>query len=57
MQLTYSRFIHGLQQENIQLNRKVLSDLAIQEPFSFKALVDQVARMRGASASASAPPV
>ena len=54
MQVTYSRLIHGLQQENIQINRKVLSELAVQEPFSFKALVDQVSRMRGAPASASA---
>lgn len=53
-QVTYSRLMHGLQQENIQINRKVLSDLAVQEPFSFKALVDQVSRMRGAQASASA---
>ncbi|CAL5229880.1 g13294 [Coccomyxa viridis] len=52
--VTYSRLIHGLQQENIQINRKVLSELAVQEPFSFKALVDQVSRMRGAPASASA---
>ena len=52
MQVSYSRLIHGLQQENIQINRKVLSDLAIQEPFSFKALVNQVSYMRGASASA-----
>lgn len=50
--VTYSRLIHGLQQENIQINRKVLSELAIQEPFSFRALVDQVSRMRGASMSA-----
>ena len=52
MQVSYSRLIHGLQQENIQINRKVLSDLAIQEPFSFKALVSQVSYMRGASATA-----
>ena len=52
LQVSYSRLIHGLQQENIQINRKVLSDLAIQEPFSFKALVSQVSYMRGASAFA-----
>lgn len=43
----YSRFIPGLQAENIHLNRKVLSELAMNEPFSFKALVDQVKFMRG----------
>jgi hypothetical protein len=46
-QVSYSRFIPGLQAENIQLNRKVLSELAMNEPFSFKALVDQVKFMRG----------
>lgn len=49
MQVSYSRFITGLQQENIKLNRKVLSELAMNEPFSFKALVDQVRFMRGPS--------
>ncbi|KAK9691200.1 hypothetical protein RND81_09G182600 [Saponaria officinalis] len=32
--------MHGLMKENIQLNRKVLSELAMHEPYSFKALVD-----------------
>eukprot|EP00983_Pelagomonas_calceolata_P100624 1158594-Pelagomonas_calceolata.AAC.1 len=41
-QLTYSQFMPGLSAQNIQLNRKVLSELAMTEPFSFKALVDQV---------------
>ena len=39
--------MHGLQQLNVQMNRKVLSELAMQEPYSFKALVDQVKFMRG----------
>ncbi len=46
VQVPYSRLMHGLQQDNIQVNRKVLSELAMQEPFSFKALVDQVRTMR-----------
>lgn len=37
----------GLAAQNILLNRKVLSELAMTEPFSFKALVDQVKSMRG----------
>ena len=41
-QLPYSRLIHGLEQENIRVNRKVLSELAMQEPHSFRALVEQV---------------
>ena len=47
VQVSYSRLIHGLQQQNINLNRKMLSELAINEPHSFKALVEQVRYMRG----------
>ena len=39
--VTYSRFISGLQKAGIDIDRKVLSDLAIHEPAAFKALVDQ----------------
>jgi large subunit ribosomal protein L20 len=39
--LTYSRFISVLQKPGIDIDRKVLSDLAIHEPAAFKALVDQ----------------
>lgn len=39
-QVNYNTFIHGLMKENIQLNRKVLSELSMHEPYSFKALVD-----------------
>ena len=39
--LTYSRFISGLAKAGIEIDRKVLSDLAIHEPAAFKALVDQ----------------
>ena len=39
--LTYSRFICGLLKAGIDIDRKVLSDLAIHEPAAFKALVDQ----------------
>src|SRR6201986_4584992 len=39
--LTYSRFISGLAGAGIEIDRKVLSDLAIHEPAAFKALVDQ----------------
>ena len=36
------RFIPGLQRANIVMDRKVLSELAVTEPFSFKAVVDTV---------------
>src|SRR5690554_4481274 len=39
--LTYSRFIDGLAKAGIEVDRKVLSDLAIHEPEAFKALVSQ----------------
>ena len=39
--LTYSRFIDGLGKAGIEVDRKVLSDLAIHEPEAFKALVTQ----------------
>ncbi|MCH7798977.1 MAG: 50S ribosomal protein L20 [Planctomycetes bacterium] len=35
----YSRFIHGLQTAGILLNRKMLSQLAIEEPIAFDDLV------------------
>src|SRR5260221_674027 len=39
--LTYSRFINGLTKAGIEIDRKVLSDLAVHEPVAFKAIVDQ----------------
>ena len=39
--LTYSRFMCGLAKAEIELDRKVLSDLAISEPEAFKALVEE----------------
>ena len=44
--ITYSRFISGLAKAGIELDRKVLSDLATREPEAFKALVDQAAAKR-----------
>src|SRR5262250_3370037 len=37
--LTYSQFMNGVKRAGIELDRKVLSDLAIREPEAFKALV------------------
>jgi large subunit ribosomal protein L20 len=39
--LTYSQFMNGLSKAGIELDRKVLSDIAIHEPESFKSLVEQ----------------
>ncbi|HZF63053.1 MAG TPA: 50S ribosomal protein L20 [Chitinophagaceae bacterium] len=40
--LTYSQFIHLLSQKGIGLDRKILADLAMNSPESFKALIAQV---------------
>lgn len=40
--LSYSRFIHGLKLSDIQLDRKVLSDMAVNNPSSFSKIIDIV---------------
>ncbi len=39
--LSYSRFINGMKLSGIEVNRKVLADLAVREPAAFEALVKQ----------------
>jgi large subunit ribosomal protein L20 len=39
--LTYSRFINGLSKAGIEVDRKVLADLAVHEPEAFGAIVAQ----------------
>src|SRR6185369_17178806 len=39
--LTYSRFMNGILKAGIEMDRKVMADLAMREPAAFKALVDQ----------------
>ena len=39
--LTYSRFINGLAKAEIEIDRKVLADLAVHEPDAFNSIVDQ----------------
>ena len=40
--MKYSTFINGLKKKGIELDRKVLSELAVNEPDTFKLLVDKV---------------
>ena len=40
--LNYSRFIYLLDKNNIQLNRKVLADLAVSDPMAFSKIVESV---------------
>ncbi len=41
---TYSRLIHNLAQKEVGLNRKVLADLAMNHPETFKSVVDSVSK-------------
>ncbi len=40
--LSYSQFMHLLAEKDIKLNRKVLADLAMNEPETFKSIVAEV---------------
>lgn len=40
--LSYSEFVHGLGKANIELNRKMLSEMAIHDPAGFDAVVESV---------------
>lgn len=40
--ITYSKFINGLKKLKIALDRKLLADLAVNDPAAFKKLVEQV---------------
>ena len=50
--LTYSQFMNGVKRAGIELDRKVLADLAVHEPEAFKAIVAQAqaALSQGAAA-------
>ena len=51
--ISYSRFIEGLKAANIELDRKVLSDLAIRDEVAFNALVKQAQDALKAKASSA----
>ncbi|MBQ3061127.1 MAG: 50S ribosomal protein L20 [Lachnospiraceae bacterium] len=38
--LSYSKFMYGLKLANVQVNRKILAELAVNDPEGFTALVD-----------------
>ena len=46
--MSYSRFISGVQKAGIALNRKALSNLAIEDPDAFKAVVEASKKAIGA---------
>lgn len=45
--LPYGTFVHGLRRAGVELDRKVLADLAVREPDAFASLVD-VAKQKAA---------
>lgn len=48
---TYSKFIHGLKAAEIEVDRKVLADLAVSEPDAFAALVEAANAAAGSEAA------
>lgn len=38
--MPYSKFVHGLKQANVELDRKVLADIAVRDSDTFAAIVD-----------------
>ena len=49
--LTYSQFMDGLKKAVIEVDRKVLADIAAQEPDSFRLLVEQAKTALGGAAA------
>ena len=46
--LSYSRFIDGLNKAGVVINRKALSNMAIEDPEAFKAVVETAKKAIGA---------
>ena len=44
--MTYSQFIHGLKLAGIELDRKVLADIAVRDPETFRRFAEPPARRR-----------
>ena len=44
--MTYSQFINGLKKATIEIDRKILAELAVNQPEAFKALVDKAQSAR-----------
>lgn len=48
--LSYSQFVHGLKQAGVELDRKILADLAVKDPDGFKSLAEQAKDALGGAA-------
>ena len=44
--MTYSQFINGLKKATIEIDRKILAELAVNQPEAFKALVEKAQSVR-----------
>ena len=44
--MTYSQFINGLKKATIEIDRKILAELAVNQPEAFKALVEKAQSAR-----------
>jgi large subunit ribosomal protein L20 len=53
--MSYSRFVEGLKAAGIGLDRKVLADIAVNDPAAFDSLVLQAREALKAKASAKTP--
>lgn len=48
--ISYSRFISGLKKSGVELDRKILADLAVNDPSGFKTLAEQAKSALGGAA-------
>jgi large subunit ribosomal protein L20 len=48
--ISYSQFINGLKKAGIELDRKILADIAVKDPVAFKSLTEQAKAAVGAAA-------
>lgn len=53
--MTYSQFMHGLRAANVMLNRKALSNMAIEDPGAFRALIARAKEAVPAAAAVGGP--
>jgi large subunit ribosomal protein L20 len=49
--LSYSQFVHGLSVAGVELDRKVLADLAVRDPVAFASLAETARMALGGSAA------
>ena len=50
--LNYNQFISGLKKAGVELDRKILADLAVKDPAGFASLVEQAKKAHGAETAA-----